>query len=86
MYIAFFLEVGLLLVVLPWSSFWERNYFAETWPVLQSIVNNNFFRGGVTGLGVVNLCAGLADLATVLAAREHRDRPGSGQPWQPWES
>ena len=36
LYVAFFLEVGLLLVVLPWSGFWERNYFAMAWPPLRS--------------------------------------------------
>jgi hypothetical protein len=72
-YIAFFLEVGLLLMVLPWSAFWERNYFAAIWPVLQPIVSNNYLRGAVTGLGVVNLCAGFADLTYVFAARERRD-------------
>jgi len=60
-------------MVLPWSAFWERNYFAAIWPVLQPIVGNNYLRGAVTGLGVVNLCAGFADLAYVFAARERRD-------------
>jgi thiamine-phosphate pyrophosphorylase len=58
-----------LLVVLPWSAFWERNYFAEAWPALQPLLTNNFVRGGITGLGLVNLCAGFADLALVFAAR-----------------
>jgi len=33
-------------------------------------VTNNFVRGGVSGLGVVNLVAGFADLAKALTARE----------------
>jgi hypothetical protein len=33
-------------------------------------VTNNFVRGGVSGLGVVNLVAGFADLVLVLTARE----------------
>ena len=69
LYVAFFLEVGLLLVVLPWSGFWERNYFAMAWPALRDLLTNNFVRGAVTGLGLVNLYAGFADLALVLAAR-----------------
>lgn len=69
LYIAFFLEVGLLLVVLPWSGFWERNYFAMTWPALRELLTNNFVRGAVTGLGLVNLYAGFADLAIVFAGR-----------------
>jgi hypothetical protein len=68
-YVAFFLEVGLLLILLPWSGFWERNYFAAVWPPLQSFLLNNYVRGAVTGLGVVNLFAGFADLLMVFAAR-----------------
>ena len=69
LYVAFFLEVGLLLVVLPWSGFWERNYFAMAWPALRELLTNNVLRGAVTGLGLVNLYAGFADLAVVFAAR-----------------
>jgi hypothetical protein len=69
LYVAFFLEVGLLLVVLPWSGFWERNYFAMSWPALRELLTNNFIRGAVTGLGLVNLYAGFVDLARVFAAR-----------------
>jgi hypothetical protein len=36
-------------------------------------MTNNFVRGGVTGLGVVNLFAGLADLALLLSIRGRRD-------------
>ena len=72
LYVAFFLEVGLLLVVLPWSGFWERNYFAMTWPALRELLTNNFVRGAVTGLGLVNLYAGFADLAIVFAGRPAR--------------
>jgi formate hydrogenlyase subunit 3/multisubunit Na+/H+ antiporter MnhD subunit len=68
-YVAFFLEVGLLLILLPWSGFWEHNYFAARWAPLQSILTNNYVRGAVTGLGVVNLFAGFADLLLVFAAR-----------------
>lgn len=72
LYIAFFLEVGFLLVVLPWSAFWDSNYFAA-WPGFRPILTSNFFRGGVTGLGLVNLYAGFADLVLVFAARRRRD-------------
>ena len=75
-YVAFFLEVGLLLIVLPWSTFWERNYFAEALPVLQPLLTNNFIRGAVTGLGLVNLVAGFADLALIFSSREHHEISG----------
>lgn len=66
LYIAYFLEVGLILVFVPWSAFWERNYFAESLPLLQLVVKNNFVRGAVSGIGVLNLVAGLADLRTMM--------------------
>ena len=72
---AFFLEVGLLLIVLPWSGFWDRNYFVSAWPDLQPIMTSNFVRGAVTGLGLVNLVAGLADLTLLFAIRGRHDSP-----------
>ena len=79
-YVAFFLEVGLLLIVLPWSGFWDQNYFAGSWPWVRAAVTNNFVRGAVSGLGVVNLCAGFADLAFVFAARGRHDFPYQDDP------
>jgi hypothetical protein len=69
----FFLEVGLLLVVVPWSAFWAHNYFAETWPALRPVVTNNFVRGAISGLGLVNLVVGLADLSKLFVAHARPD-------------
>jgi hypothetical protein len=69
----FFLEVGLVLAVAPWSAYWERNYFAGLLPGLHAVITNSFFRGAVSGLGVVNLVAALAELRSLLSARRtHR--------------
>lgn len=67
--VAYFLEVGLVLVLVPWSGFWDRNYFAEALPVLQDVLRNNYVRGAVSGLGIVNLLIGFAELGSVLWAR-----------------
>lgn len=67
---AFFVEVGLLLIVLPWSTFWEHNYFGTIWPMLYPLLTNNFVRGAISGIGVLNLLAGLAELAPVFTPRE----------------
>ena len=67
--VAYFLEVGLLLVLVPWSAFWDHNYFANTLPGLRQVVSNNYVRGAVSGLGVVNLLMGFNELASVLWAR-----------------
>ena len=70
---AYFIEVGLLLVLVPWSPFWERNYFLATFPALHEIVRNNYVRGGVSGLGVVNLLMGFNELASLLLARRRME-------------
>jgi hypothetical protein len=69
LFVAYFIEVGLLLILVPWSGMWERNYFAGSLPLLESLIRNHFVRGAVSGLGVVSLLAGLADLAVLLAWR-----------------
>jgi hypothetical protein len=67
--VAYFLEVGLLLVLVPWTAFWERNYFATSLPIFHDAVRNNFVRGAVSGIGIVNLLMGFNDLASLLWAR-----------------
>jgi hypothetical protein len=67
--VAFFVEVGLLLLVVPWSSYWERNYFGTLWPALRPWLVSNYVRGAVSGLGLVNLLAGIADLLPVVLPR-----------------
>lgn len=67
--IAVLVELGLLLIVVPWSAYWERNYFAQMSPLVDAIVSNNYVRGAVTGLGAVNLVAALADLAGLVRRR-----------------
>jgi len=63
-----------------WPAFWEHNYFALAWPPLRTILENNFVRGAVSGLGVVNLFAGFADLAYFFGPPRPVDRrePASG--------
>ena len=67
--VAFFFEIGFALLVVPWSSFWDRNYFAETLPPIRAFITNNFVRGAVSGLGLVNLFAGLGEVVSMLLAR-----------------
>ena len=61
MLVAFFGEVGLLLMLLPWSNFWERNYFVYAVPVLEPLLTSPFVRGAISGLGVLNIFAALSE-------------------------
>ncbi len=64
-----FLWSGFLLIPVPWSTFWDRNYFAQVLPVLQAFLSNNYVRGAVSGLGVVNLYLGIAELVAAITSR-----------------
>ena len=73
--IAVFFEMGVVLLVVPWSQFWERNYFAESAPLVRVLLTNGFVRGAISGLGVLNLLAGAMELASLLMARRSQDHP-----------
>ena len=69
LFLAYFVEVGLVLLVVPWSPFWDRNYFLDLWPALEAVTRSNLARGAVSGLGIVNLWAAMAELATLFGLR-----------------
>jgi hypothetical protein len=66
---ACFFEAGLLLIILPWTMLWDRNYLLAAIPWVHALVQNPYVRGAVSGLGVVNVGIGVAEIATLLAAR-----------------
>jgi hypothetical protein len=69
LFLAYFVEVGLVLLIVPWSPFWDRNYFLDLWPALAVLTRNNLVRGAVSGLGVINLWAALSELAALFGMR-----------------
>jgi hypothetical protein len=48
-------EMGALLLYLPWSGYWEQNYFLSHYPALMHIVLHPSFRGAVSGVGVLDI-------------------------------
>jgi hypothetical protein len=53
------IELGLMLIVVPWSEYWEMNYFLIQYPRLGLVASNSFLRGAVSGLGVMNVLLAL---------------------------
>lgn len=49
------LELGLMLILLPWSDFWQTNYFMVQFPALDAFLRSAYLRGAVSGLGVLNV-------------------------------
>jgi hypothetical protein len=72
---AFFLEVGFVLLVVPWSSYWDRNFFSQAWPPLHAVLTSNYVRGAVSGLGVINVLAAVGEIAEVFSGRPSTPPP-----------
>lgn len=73
----YLLETGLLLVVVPWSVFWERNVFVDRWPVIREVFLNLFTRGGISGVGLVCLGGALVELRTLWRQRATASPPSN---------
>ena len=82
-YAACFFEAGLLLIVLPWTVFWDHNYLLDLWPVVHAAAQSPYVRGAVSGLGVINVGLGIAEVAGVIASRfepSEQRQPGLAPP------
>ena len=90
LYVLVCLEIGIFLILVPWSVMWERNYFLEALPALRPILLSSVLRGAVAGLGLANIYMALREVIvrrqdTVVGwggdvenAREGRERSESG--------
>jgi hypothetical protein len=54
-FMLFCLEIGLILLLLPWTLLWDNNFFVSLFPGWSRFWLNSYVRGAVSGLGVVNL-------------------------------
>ncbi len=57
--VAFFIELGMVLIVLPWTRGWTENNLLIAYPGLQSFLHNNFVRGVISGLGFLDIGFGI---------------------------
>lgn len=74
---ALLLETGLLLVLIPWSAFWDRNYFVNWSAAMGAVVTSNYTRGAVTGLGLLNVWSAIAELGDLFGAGKSGKHPPS---------
>jgi hypothetical protein len=73
LFAAYFLESGIILIVAPWSTFWDRNVFVEWLPALEHFLASPFSRGAISGIGAITAIAGIAELAAAFGARLQRN-------------
>lgn len=71
LFITFCLEVGIFLMVFPWTPWWDGNYFSAVLPRLHQYWDNMYLRGAVSGLGVVNLYISLIEALRLRRFAKH---------------
>ena len=57
-----FICSGTLLMILPWSAFWDSNHFLRLWLPLETILLNDVARIAVTGLGIIDFVLGIGEM------------------------
>jgi len=55
-------EVGAFLTVFPWTPQWESNSVANLFPWLRGLWTSSFFRGALSGLGLLNIYISLGEV------------------------
>jgi hypothetical protein len=61
-YIIYSLEVGLVLLWLPWKGLWENNLVLYLFPQISPVVTSPFFKGAIFGLGIDNILIGIYEV------------------------
>jgi len=75
-YVFYCFEVGIFLMTAPWllPNVWENNVFFFYFPRLKSIFLNPYFRGAITGVGLLNVILAISE---VLAREKSKHVFGS---------
>jgi len=73
LFVIFCFELGLFLLVYPWTDAWADNYFSVAVPdsalsSWRALWNNSYVRGAVSGLGLVNLWIAVAEVFRMFAS------------------
>jgi hypothetical protein len=62
LFCVFCFEVGLFLLVYPWTNPWKLNYFLNLRPEWRPLLLSEGFRGAVSGLGILNIFIALLEV------------------------
>ncbi len=64
-------EVGIVLLFFPWLEWWERNYFSALSPTWYEFWSNPYLRGGISGLGFVNIIIAFSETLRLRRFHKH---------------
>ena len=80
LFIIFCFELGLFLLIYPWTDSWADNYLSlaapdRVEPVWRQFWNSPYVRGGVSGIGLVNVWIAMAEVFHLFARRHREQNP-----------
>ncbi len=58
----FTFEIGVFLTIFPWRDNWSWNYFPGAFTFIEDVWDEPAFKGGLTGLGLLNIYVALSVL------------------------
>jgi hypothetical protein len=74
--VIFTFELGLFLLVFPWLRSWDLNWVPVHSPKFADLWMSPYFRGALSGLGILNIYISLAEfLRQLKAAFSQSKRP-----------
>jgi hypothetical protein len=62
LYIFFCFEIGVFLLLYPWSPWWGSSFFSGVTPAWYELWNSPYLRGAVSGLGVIDIGISFSEL------------------------
>ena len=67
------LEAGLFFTIVPWTRVWNVHPLLHSSMYIDLVAENPFFRGFVSGFGIVHIIVGIRDIMRI--ATERRRHP-----------
>jgi hypothetical protein len=63
-YVFYCFEIGIFLMAAPWflPNVWENNYFFYFVPEIKEVFLNPYFRGAVSGIGLLNVVLAISEV------------------------
>ena len=66
--VVFAFELGLFLIIFPWQRNWDLSWAPRHSAILAEIWMSRYFRGALSGLGLLNIYVALGELVRQLKA------------------
>ncbi len=61
-YVFLCFELGVFLLLFPWLDLWQQNLFSNLSPAWYEVWISPYFRGAISGLGLLDLCISFSEL------------------------